>query len=418
MSKSKLEDHKQEFIELVHRNFNNQEIANILSDRWASLDVSRHSVRRFKDKLGLTKGAEKESTKIGPNDTTLISDAGIDTSDPDKVVRDRGLDPDEWEYNSITVNEWDSPTGETLRQLKINLTRKEPILPLIPARTDGPKWEKPKDKPVPDQGILVFITGDDQAPFQDPGFHDKKCQLISEVQPDHIVKIGDTNDFPTISKYKKNPEIEERAKVEHCIDAGYQLLRDEREAAPNAKMTKLIGNHDVRLRDYVIAFAPELHGFRRAIKDGQVEPSVFSPEFYMRLDELGIDLVGDNANYEHGELKLSKYLATRHGWIATKGSGSSALKTLEHLGYSILVGHTHRLSLVHKTTYDIDGELEILAAAETGCGCRIDKEGLGYTPSPDWQHGGATAQIYPDGTFHIDLINWIDGSIYWRGSKF
>lgn len=357
--------------------------------------------------------------KIKPDEVEVTSEPSPEIGgDPEKIVRDRGLDPKDWEFTGMTVNEWDSPTGETLQQLKVQLKRKNDPFLLLPARTDGPKYKKPKKQKIDKDGSLFVFSGDDQAPFHDPNLEEKKLLFLEDVQPHTIVKIGDTNDFPTISRYKKNPETDEISTVQHCIDSGYELLSRERQAAPNAHIKKIIGNHDVRLRDFIIEWVPELHGLKRAQLPGIKEASIFSPEHLMRLDELGIELVGDGQNYEHGEIKISKYLAARHGWIATKGSGSSALKTLEHLGYSIIVGHTHRLSLVFKTMHDIDGDLKILAAAESGCLCTVDKKGLGYTPAPDWAQGFITAMVYPDGKFHIDVGNYINGHIYWRGNRY
>jgi hypothetical protein len=156
-----------------------------------------------------------------------------------------------------------------------------------------------------------------------------------------------------------------------------------------------------------------MYGIKRAEIEGQDEPSVHSIAHLLRLDELGVEFLEPHGSYEHSQVNLSPYLAARHGWLARKGSGASALATLQHLGYSIVVGHTHRQSLVHKTTHDINGELTTLAACETGCMCQI-KDGLGYAVSPDWQAGFATATIWPNGRFKIDLATYVNGELLWR----
>lgn len=355
---------------------------------------------------------------IKPDSATVTSAPSLELEEPEEIVKERGLNPDEWEFTGMTDSEWDSPTGETLRSRKITLVRKQAGTFIGPARIDGPKFKAPKKKSISKDGSLFVIGGDDQAPFHNRQLAEKKCEFLEQVQPHTIVKIGDTMDFPTISKYKSNPEVEEIAQVNDCINSGYEVTRDERVAAPDARIVKLIGNHDVRLRDFILNWVPELHGLKRAQLEGVEEASVFSPEFLLRLDELGVELVGDNENYQLGEFKISKYIAARHGWYANKKSGVSALNTLDHLLYSVLVGHTHRLAVVHKTTHNIDGDLTILAAAETGCLCEVDKKGLSHAPSPDWQPGFATVEVYPDGKFHIDLVNYVDGSLYWRGNRY
>lgn len=387
-------------------------------------DIKRPTFRDFlyKHNLPTKKGQEyaSEAKLLLKPDTAEVTTKASESipSDNEKIIMDRGLNPDDWEFTGMTDSEWDSPTGETLHSRKITLVRKNGGEFIAPTRTDGPKYEKPVNIPISKDGSLFFVGGDDQAPFHDPYLEEKKLNLFASENFHTIVKIGDTNDFPNISKYKKNPETEEKAQVNNCVQAGYDIMRREREAAPDSRIIKLIGNHDVRLRDFVLATVPELHGLRRAEKDGVLEPSVLSVEFLQRLDELGIELVGDHASYEHGEFQISKYVAARHGWFAAKHSGASAIKTLEHLLYSILTGHTHRLALVHKTVHNINGELTVLAAAETGCLCRVEKDGLGFQPSPDWQQGGATVQVWPDGKFHIDLITYVDGDLIWRGNRY
>jgi hypothetical protein len=386
--------------------------------------VNNSTFRDFLYREGLpTRKARQEKAEakltIKPDSaevTTAPTEGDLESNE--QIVISRGLNPDEWEFTGMVDSEWDSPTGETLRSRKITLARKKPGTFIGPARTDGPTWKAPKAKKIGKDGALFFVGGDDQAPFHDPYLEEKKLLFLEDNNFHTIIKIGDTMDFPNISRYKKNPEVEEIATVNNCVTSGYEIIRKERIAAPDARIVKLIGNHDVRLRDFILNTVPELHGLRRAQIEGQNEASVFSPTFLLRLDELGVELVGDNENYEHGEVKISKYLAARHGWYARKGAGSSALTTLDHLLYSVLVGHTHRLALVHKTIHNIDGDLTTLVAGETGCLCSVDKKGLGYTPSPDWQQGAATVEVWPDGKFHVDLVNFLDGDLIWRGNRY
>jgi hypothetical protein len=110
-------------------------------------------------------------------------------------------------------------------------------------------------------------------------------------------------------------------------------------------------------------------------------------------------------------------MAARHGWIAKKGSGTSALATLNHLGHSVMVGHTHRQSLVYHTVTDIDGQTSTLVAAETGT-MAIVEGGLGFTVSPDWQRGFCTVATWPDGQFHIEHATWAGEHLRWRNERF
>ncbi len=383
------------------------------------LGVNRSTLRDFcyRNKISTRKDPKAQSSVVlKENEVEITSDPTTDVSDPEKIVKDRGLNPKEWEFIGMTVNEWDSPTGEKLRQLKVQLRRKEQANLILPARTDGPSFKKPKATKVHKDGSLFVFCGDQQAPYHDPVLHEKLCLFLEDQQPHTVVNIGDTIDLPDISRYKANPEVHKP--VQDGVDAGYRVLRDERSATPDSHIVKLIGNHDVRLRDFVLANTPQLYGLKRA-DIGSDDAPILSPQYLLRLDELGIELIGDNANWEHGQFNASKYLAARHGWISTKGAGTSAQKTLEALGYSIIVGHTHRLALIHKTMHDINGiDMKVLAAAESGCLCSVDVKGLGFAAAPDWQQGYATATIWPDGHFKIDLATYVKGNLYWRGNKY
>ncbi|NBW21835.1 MAG: hypothetical protein EBR82_79165 [Caulobacteraceae bacterium] len=54
-----------------------------------------------------------------------------------------------------------------------------------------------------------------------------------------------------------------------------------------------------------------------------------------------------------------------HGWIAKKGSGASALATLDRVNENVVQGHTHRQALVHVTKW-IGGVPFLLTAVEAG----------------------------------------------------
>lgn len=365
---------------------------------------------------------EKDSSSISikGNSVEIESRKTTDELDNEQIIRERNLNPDLYEIEGLTDSEWDSPNGEVLRARKLQLRRKKDTIGrlVLPARVDGPKFKTPKPKKTKQGTKLYVILGDQQAPFHDPKLEEKQLSLIDSQEVHTIVNLGDTMDFPDISKYKKNPELEEVASVQESVNSGYQRLKNQREAKPDAEIVKIIGNHDVRLRDFQLLRIPELYGLKRAELPDLEESPVLSVDYLLRLDELKVDLVGEYANYEHGQYNISDYLAVRHGWYANKGSGKSALNTLDHLGYSIIVGHTHRQAIVHKTTFDIHGNSTTLCAVEIGGSCRIDITGLGFAPAPDWQQGGATVEVWPDGRFHVDLMTYVNSELYWRDMRF
>lgn len=357
-------------------------------------------------------GAKVSLTQEGGE---LTSGVQATISNPETLLKERGLDPDDWDITHLKVNEWDGPFGEPCKQLTVNVRRKSiSLLPQAAVQPDG--WSAPPKKKLPqsDSKLVVFV-GDQQAPHHDLDLHGTFCDWLEKNQPAEGILTGDTVDFPDVSRHPRNPEWD--STVQEGVNAGYAILRDYVEASPNTRWTKLMGNHDERIRNKLLQQVASLYDLKRAEIQGSDEPSVWCISHLLRLKDLDIDFIAPNGGYKHAQANVSKHLAARHGWVAKKGSGASALATLEHLGYSVVVGHTHRQSLIHKTTHDIDGTLQTLAAAETGCMCKI-KDGLGYAVAPDWQNGFATATVWNDGTFKLDLATYANNVLYWRNSKY
>jgi hypothetical protein len=347
------------------------------------------------------------------------------TSDPQAVedlIRAHGLDPEDWIVVSVTLNRWDSNagSGETMpmSQLKVSVAPKVPVDILLPARLDGPKYKAPKKRgrPLKTKPQTVVVVSDQQAPFHDKALHSTFLRWLDVVKPDQGVVLGDLMDLPDVSRHRWKPEWS--ASVQDCLDSAYTILRDYRESSSQTSWSLLAGNHDDRLRNALIDNLRDLYGLRKGKSDSEslLEP-VLSLEHLLRLDELGIRYVDPEGSYDHGQLELSPSLAARHGWIARKGSGASARASLEQLGYSVLVGHTHRQGQVAKTSYSMDGEPSTHVAAEIGAMCDV-RGGLGYAVSPDWQQGFCTVSLWPDGAFNIDLARVNDGALYWRDSRY
>jgi hypothetical protein len=49
--------------------------------------------------------------------------------------------------------------------------------------------------------------------------------------------------------------------------------------------------------------------------------------------------------------------------------------------------------------------------------CRIEG-GLGYAVAPDWMNGFATAHVWPDGTFKIELATYVNGVLYYGDKRY
>jgi hypothetical protein len=72
-----------------------------------------------------------------------------------------------------------------------------------------------------------------------------------------------------------------------------------------------------------------------------------------------------------------------HGNVVRKHAGASVIATMANFpGYNIIMGHVHRLAVVHFTSLG-----KVTQGAEAGCLCHDDPE---YIDDPNWQMGFMT----------------------------
>ncbi len=437
-------EYKEFITRLIKNGETNATIANKIFEEFA-IHTTEGSIRRFRKRHKFQiPGGEKAYTRVhGDQAEGLTSpqqfvrkmnDEPV-LDDPDSMLADRGLDPEDWYVDAITVNEWDGPqkdgTVVTYYQSKFTAKKKRPDLGLTPVRSDG--W-KPKIVPnsalqitqfkLPIEPEQIVVVGDQQAPFYDKNLHRLFLEWLEWNQPSRGIVLGDLIDFPDISRHPSDPD--NVASVQECLQSGYEILRDYVAASPNTKWQFIRGNHDQRLRQYIIDKSPYIYDLHRATTDVDAEKEyAHNLAWLMRFDELGIELVNTNGTYEDAQIVLSKNLAVRHGWVVRQGSGVSALKTLEQTHHSIIVGHTHRQSIVYHTTHDVDHTPTTLVAVEAGCMCQINnqiddsgKRFPSYGVYPDWQQGWAIINLHQDGKFYVSLANYVNETLLYENQRY
>jgi predicted phosphodiesterase len=409
---------------LIQSGETNSTVARVVS-------TSEAAIRRFRQRhpdIVPTSGNDQGSVRIEDDKaegSTSVSFDPITLDNPDKMLRDRGLDPDEWfidRTKGIQLNEWGDP-GNLKYQAKFTAVRKTPENLLRPVRSEG--WTPPNLHPNPfasqySEAELIVVCGDQQAPFHDKHLHALFVDWLSYNAPERGIILGDLLDFPDISRHPSDPD--NNAAVQECLQAGYEILRDYVAASPLTKWQFIRGNHDQRLRQYVIDKSPLLYNLHRVITDEEKDKEfAHSLAWLLRFDELGIEFVNTNGSYEDASIILSKNLAVRHGWVVRQGSGASALKTLEQTHHSIIVGHTHRQSVVYHTTHDVRHDATTLVAVEAGCLCQLDNKPddkgrrfPSYGVYPDWQSGFAVVHMHENGKFHVSLANYVNKTLLWN----
>lgn len=356
--------------------------------------------------------AAKRRTEIRGDTATIEADP-VDLGDIEGLLRSRGLNPDEWAVVSATLNEWDGPVAgggtQVLRQLKVTL-RRAPRLILAAPAVHVPAITGRRRKPPRARPRVVIVEGDHQAPYHDPGLDAAAVALISDLEPAEHVLLGDTMDLPTISKHADHPAAQ--ARVQDCIQAGYELVRRRREAHADARCRKLKGNHDWRLEGELLARAERLYGIKPADTGDGPEVDALSLRRLLHLDALGVELVEDPRGWEHAEVELvpgPRGLVVRHGWLTGE---SSAKRSVLKRGRSMIVGHGHTRE--HWFGWDPSQGCERQAVMAGTMSLARDSRFPHFAVADSWLQGLAVVTCWPDGEFQIEHARWDGRLLRWR----
>lgn len=329
----------------------------------------------------------------------------------------------DWHCVSATGNQWEGPRAGgavvTYAQVKGTFRPIKALVNIIPrpAEWTGPTFETwPAPKPLAAHQIVV--VADDQAPYHDEALHRATCSMLRALQPARICHIGDLCDYTNISKHKDHQVV--KAAVDECTDAGVAILAAMRAAAPYAHFQILPGNHDIRPFSELLLRAERMSGIHCGRLPGEAEaPPVLDMRRLWRLDDLGIEYVEDERGWEHAELDLvpgPRGLAAVHGWLT---GNNVAARTLDAVGRSVVMGHTHRPEIVYQWNNTLGFEMRAMVI---GAQCEVrgggGKRFPTFVPRDGWLQGGALVSVYGDGEWEVERMRWNGESLFANGERF
>lgn len=241
----------------------------------------------------------------------------------------------------------------------------------------------------------TVVLSDTHFPYQDDKAITAALEFVKYTKPQRIILNGDIPDHYGISRFSKEPE--RKLSLQREVDEVRNFLRQLRETAPKAEIIWLEGNHEVRLRHFLMDRAPELY----YLDDLQIEKLYRVSEYkveYVRANSRG-------ATYDVGPIKVGHYN------VARKWSGWSAKELVLGKFTSVVHGHVHRLgSFYHRA----NGKQYI--GQEGGCLCMLDPE---YLDDCDWQQGIVLIQkVTNSKRFFVTEVPIIEGRILYDGREF
>ena len=143
-----------------------------------------------------------------------------------------------------------------------------------------------------------------------------------------------------------------------------------------------------------------------------------------RLDEF--DVVYMDA-YPAAHWWINERLRAEHG-DRSNANGSTAEKYARETPHiSRIFGHSHRLEVMPRTTWDRQGPI-ISKFINTGCLCRVDgtvpsthgargADGKSAKVYENWQHGCAVIRYRDDGDFFVNLVAIDDGKTVYENQE-
>ena len=253
----------------------------------------------------------------------------------------------------------------------------------------------------PHNWTQVVVANDFHIPFHDRTALKLFLRFLEDEKPAWLILNGDFMDFWEISSFDLTPKGGKTFLAE--IRAGKKILASLRTTLPRARITWIEGNHEFRLRRYLIKKAKELYEL----------PSLSVPELF-ELDKLDIEYVAcqkEASKFTDTFTRVGQLWVGHWDTLAAHG-GMAAKKLVESKGVSVLQGHTHRFGAHARTT--VDGR--VLLGIENASMCRRKAS---YASRPNWQLGFSVVFLEPKtGRFQWYPVLITGGRFVWQGREY
>jgi hypothetical protein len=342
------------------------------------------------------------------------------------------IDPE----NKRLVSEWESLIKNADGEAEIHTLHKyvPDTLPNFQPATPA-KITPSRRKATEREHKTLYVFSDAQIDYRrlEDGslvpIHDERALAIGamickDIRPDEIINLGDTVDLASLSHFAPDSDHFQRTlgpSFQRAHDYYAQLRAD----TPWAKITEVDSNHNTRLKKFMMHYAPEMYGLKRA-GGAEDEYPVFSYPFLANLGHLGVDWISGygSAEYVYGVDYDTPPIVFRHG-ISSVSSGSTAAKeSRENPSVNVVRGHSHRIETAYRTTR----AGQYLASIIVGASCRTTGEVPSYHSAVDdrggvvhyqenWQQSVLVIEDY-EGQYMYYHIPIHDGRAFYQGKMY
>lgn len=248
----------------------------------------------------------------------------------------------------------------------------------------------------------VLVVNDVHVPYHDKRLLELFKEFAEDFAPDWLIINGDFLDCAEISKFARVPGKNRTLMQE--LETGRSVLQEMREAVgKKCRITYIEGNHEFRIKSYLMHNAPELY----------VLPGLTMQQL-LELESMKIEWIGtaDGASHFIDTYVAVGKLSVGHFDRVSKHAAYTVKALVEEKGVSILQGHVHRYGVHSKRL--MDGTQ--LMGIENPCMAKLNPD---YVANPNWQQGWTV--IYhkrSSGRFHAYPIQVVNGGFIWNGKLY
>lgn len=254
---------------------------------------------------------------------------------------------------------------------------------------------------IPITSCRTLVLADIHARFHDKPALTAALEYGVKQECSCVVFLGDLCDFYELSKFDRNPRMDNLLMTLQC---GFGIIKTTRRLFPKARIIFKFGNHDERWNRYIRRKGQELCGMKISSLEWLFQhPSAFDvPD--EEAEGLNLEVVEDPVPLTIGALYLW------HGHEYQKGTANSPVNAARNAFMKTLdccvVGHSHQTSSHAETC----SSGKVISTWSIGCLCNLHPE---YAPvNRLTSHGFAIVDYMGKKNFRVNAHKIIQGEVY------
>ena len=227
--------------------------------------------------------------------------------------------------------------------------------------------------------MLELVASDIHFPYEDAAAYAIFLAVAKALQPDILVLLGDIMDCYAVSAHDKDPNRATPASFRDELLYTRTRLGELRDLLPNARIIYKEGNHETRLKRYIVKNAAAISNLKAITLTELLD-----------LGSLNIEWIDNEAR-----LRIGKLWHIHGNEVAGAGMSPARLK-YTRMQCSVIFGHHHQRDKYRPRAYDGTQH----GAYANPCLCDLEPDYVHHAHA--WSHGFTLIDHDDDGTFQVE----------------